>query len=102
MAIERIGRHLARYIGPYNQYAVRAAAAEDPDPIAIRAGVGQEIEDPLERQRFLDTFRLASDDCHLPGYVFRLQEGAYSRISSPALRAVGGAVIASVTLAEAS
>jgi small-conductance mechanosensitive channel len=101
MAVERIASQLARRIGPYAEHAVREAAAVDPDPVAVGAAVANEIEDAQERAGFLHSLHLDADDTHKPGFVFGLQRGAYSRVSSPALRAVGRAVIVPVVLESA-
>jgi small-conductance mechanosensitive channel len=98
MAIERIADELALRIGPYAEYAVREAAAADPDPIAVSVTVAQEIDDPAERARFLGGLRMDYDELRKPGYVFGLQRGALARVSSPPVRAVGGAVVLPITL----
>jgi hypothetical protein len=102
MAVERIAVHLARRIGPYAEHAVREAAAVNPDPVAVGAAVANEIDDTEERAAFLRSLHLDADETLKPGYVFGLQSGAYRRVSSPALRAVGGAVIVPITLESAA
>lgn len=102
MAVERIAVHLARRIGPYAEHAVREAAALNPDPVAVGAAVASEIDDAEERAAFLRSLHLDADETLKPGYIFGLQGGAYSRVSSPALRAVGGAVIVPITLESAA
>ena len=102
MAVERIAAHLARRIGPYAEHAVREAAAVDPDPIAVGAAVANEIEDAEERASFLHSLHLDADDTYRPGFVFGLQGGAYSRVSSPALRAVGRAIVVPIALEAAA
>jgi small-conductance mechanosensitive channel len=101
MAVERIASHLARRIGPYAEHAVREAAALDPDPVAVGAAVAHEIEDAEERASFLHGLQLDADETHKPGFVFGLQGGAYNRVSSPALRAVGRAIIVPIALETA-
>jgi small-conductance mechanosensitive channel len=102
LAVERIAAHLARRIGPYAEHAVREAAAVDPDPVAVGAAAANEIEDAQEREGFLRGLHLDADDTHKPGFVFGLQGGAYGRVSSPALRAAGGAVIVPIALESAA
>jgi small-conductance mechanosensitive channel len=100
MAIERIAAELAQHIGPYAEYAVREAAAADLHPPAVCATVAQEIEDPAERERFVSALRFDDQEVRGPGFVFGLQSGAYARVSSPSMRAVGGAVIVPIVLEE--
>jgi small-conductance mechanosensitive channel len=102
MAVERIATHLARRIGPYAEHAVREAAAVDPDPAAVGAAVASEIEDADERAGFLRSLHVDADETLTPGTIFGLQGGAYRRVSSPALRAVGGAVIVPIALENAA
>jgi small-conductance mechanosensitive channel len=98
MALERITADLAQHIGPFAEYAVREAAAAGPDPVTVCATVAREIEDPSERAGFLGRLRMDHDNLHRPGFVFGLQCGAYARVSSPPLRAVGGAVVVPIVL----
>jgi small-conductance mechanosensitive channel len=102
MAIERIAAHLARHIGPYAQQAVREAATTNVNPIAVRTAVAAEIEDPEARQNFVRGLRLEDDETYKPGFIFGLQSATYLRVSSPSLRAVGGAVIIPIVLETAS
>jgi small-conductance mechanosensitive channel len=100
MAVERVATVLAQYIGPYAEYAVREAAAADPDPIAVCKAVAQEIDDPIERKRFLSELRMDYHETRKPGFVFGLQGRAYGRGSSRSLRAAGGAIIIPITLKD--
>jgi small-conductance mechanosensitive channel len=98
MAIERIAAELAHHIGPYAEHAVREAAAADPNPMAVSEAVAREIEDPDARERFLRSLDVEHEETHLPGFLFGRQAGAYRRVSSPSLRAVGGAVVVPILL----
>jgi small-conductance mechanosensitive channel len=102
LAIERITSHLARAIGPYAEVAVREAAAVDPGPAAVKVAVAAEIEDAQAREAFLRGVQVDDESCYQPGFVFGLQDGAYRRVSSPPMRAVGRAVIVPITLESAS
>jgi small-conductance mechanosensitive channel len=100
MAVERVATVLAQYIGPYAEYAIHEAAAADPDPIAVCKAAAQEIDDPVERKRFLSELRMNYHQTRKPGFVFGLQGRAYGRRSSRSFRAAGGAIIIPITLED--
>jgi small-conductance mechanosensitive channel len=102
MAIERIAANLAHHIGPYADHAVREAAAADPNPTAVSAAIAQEIEDPDARENFLRGLQVEYEETHRAGFVFGRQSGAYSRVSSPSLRTVGGAIVIPILLQDTS
>jgi hypothetical protein len=83
-------------------FVVDLHAALDPSPAAVKAAVAAEIEDAPAREAFLRGVQVDDESCHQPGFVFGLQDGAYRRVSSPPLRAVGRAVIVPITLESAS
>ena len=98
MAIERIAATLAHHIGPYAEHAVREAAAANPHPEAVAEAVAREIDDPAARERFLRGLHVDYDETMKPGLVFGRQRGAYGRVSSPPLRAVGFAAVIPIVL----
>lgn len=53
-AVRRIAEELARYIGPYAEFAVGRAARTAPDTAELCRAVALEIADPNDRETFLE------------------------------------------------
>ena len=99
MQVEAIASHLARYIGPYAELAVKHAAASHADPTAIREAVALEIDDLHERKAFLHTFKMEPTGKFGPGFVFTVQSSpGFGRVSTPFLRALGRATVVPIKL----
>jgi small-conductance mechanosensitive channel len=77
--LEKIAKTLARYIGPFAGYAVRAAAAaRDADIMRICHAVANEIDDPKRRSRFLGEIDPPVQVPQGAGFLLRPEDSVYA------------------------
>ncbi len=98
MALTDMASRLAAIIGPYAEIAVQEASA-GADLDVIRHRVAQEIDDPLERQAFLQKTIRATQRQYGPGFTFASHRGPTGSLQSdPFLRADGAVCILATPL----
>jgi small-conductance mechanosensitive channel len=91
-----IERALAQRIGPYASHATREVAASGISIAEICEQVANEVDDPAERQAFLDETQPKVEKTYRPGFLFPTVEKAQRVIAMPTMRAEQYAVILAV------
>ena len=96
-SLSLIERALVRRIGPYAAWSVEQAAAGGASLAQICATVVQEIDDPAERERFLQETCPPTERISGPGLAFRSSQDTAQRfVADPPMRAVEYALILAV------
>lgn len=96
-SLSLIERALVRRIGPYAAWAVEQAAAGGASLTEICATVAQEIDDPAEREMFLQETCPPTERISGPGLAFRSSQDTAQRfVADPPMRAVEYALILAV------